>query len=212
MRCSLNRVIRLLWVIIASGPLVAPHALGQLEEVVVTAQKRQEGILSVPIAVTAFDTGALAARQINSFSDLQFNTPSVNYSKGNFDGSNFQIRGIGNAPVAASADLGVGVHINDAPIFTSRLFETEFFDVSQVQVLRGPQGTLQGRNSTGGTVNMLTRKPTREFEGYLDAEFGNYDHRRARGAVNLPLGKHLAVRLAGIWQDRCGYKDNVYKG
>ena len=194
------------------GLCLGTTAQAQLEEIIVTAQKRQESIQSVPIAVTAFDAEALAARQINSFSDLQFNTPSVNYSKGQFDGSNFQIRGVGNALVAASADLGVGVHINDAPIFTSRLFETEYFDISQVQVLRGPQGTLQGRNSAGGTVNMLTRKPTREFEGYLDTEVGNYDHRRVKAAINIPLGEQFAARISGIWLDRDGYTDNIYNG
>jgi outer membrane receptor protein involved in Fe transport len=198
--------------VLCAGICLGTDARAQLEEVIVTAQKRQETIQSVPIAITAFDAEALAARQINSFFDLQFNTPSVNYTKGQFDGSNFQIRGIGNALVAASADQGVGVHINDAPIFTSRLFETEYFDISQVQVLRGPQGTLHGRNSTGGSVNMLTRKPTREFEGYLDTELGNYDHRRVKGAVNLQLGDRLALRLAGIWLDREGYTDNIYNG
>ena len=192
------------------GSIVSNAASAQLEEVIVTAQKRLETLQTVPIAVTAFDAEALAARQINNFSDLQFNTPSVNYTKGNFDGSNFQIRGIGNLLIAASADQGVGVHINDAPIFTSRLFETEYFDVDQVQVLRGPQGTLQGRNSTGGTVNMLTRKPGQEFEGYLDAQLGNHDHRRVKGAVNLPLGEQVAARFSGIWLDRDGYTDNVY--
>ena len=202
----------IVWVAFTLGLVFGNSVHAQLEEIIVTAQKRLERIQSVPIAVTAFDAEALAARQINSFSDLQFNTPSVNYSKGNFDGSNFQIRGIGNALVAASADLGVGIHINDAPIFTSRLFETEYFDISQIQVLRGPQGTLQGRNSTGGTVNMLTQKPVREFEAYIDTEFGNYDHRKVKGAVNLPLGERFALRLAAIWLDREGYTDNTYNG
>ena len=112
----------------------------------------------------------------------------------------------------SSADEGVGIHINDVPIFSSRLFETEYYDIEQVQILRGPQGTLQGRNSTGGTVNMLTKKPSEEFEGDIDIEYGDFDHKKVKGALNIPLGDLAGMRLSGIWLQRDGYTENIYTG
>ncbi len=185
----------------------------QLEEVIVTAQKRAESAQDVPIAITAFDDEALTAKQIVGFADMRFAAPNVSYTKANFTGNNFQIRGVGTNLVAASADNGVGVHVNEVPLISPRLFETEYFDVEQVAVLRGPQGTLYGRNSTGGAVNMITRTAhTEGIEANLEAQYGNYDHMRINGALNIPLGDSFAMRFAGLWLDREGYTENVFDG
>lgn len=193
--------------------LLSLEASAQLEEVIVTAQKRAESVQDVPIAITAFDEDSMKARQIVGFSDIRYTAPNVNYTKTNFTSSNFQIRGVGTNLVAASADAGVGIHVNEVPIFSPRLFETEYFDVAQVAVLRGPQGTLYGRNSTGGAVNMMTRTASPgEFGGNIEGQYGNYDHKKVTGAVNIPLGEQFAARFAGLWLEREGYTENLYTG
>ena len=193
---------------VASG-----SAAAAIEEVVVTAQKRSESVQDVPISVSAFDAAALDAQQIDGFSDLQFNVPNVSFSKGNFSGSNFQIRGIGTLLTATSGDSGVAMHVNDVYLQSPRLFETEYYDMAQVEILRGPQGTLFGRNSTGGAVNLKTARP--DFDGVggdLEIQAGNFDHRRIKGAVNVPVSDTVAMRFAGLYLDRGGYTDNITTG
>jgi iron complex outermembrane recepter protein len=174
---------------------------------------RAESIQDVPILVPAFDAAALDARQIDGFSDLQFNVLNVSYSKGNFSGDNFQIRGIGTLLTAASSDSGVAMHVNDVYLNTPRIFETEYYDMAQLEVLRGPQGTLFGRNATGGAVNLKTARPEMgEFYADLEGQIGNYDHRKLKGAVNTPISDRVAGRIAGIWVDREGCTDNIVTG
>ncbi len=184
----------------------------QIEELVVTAQKKEEALQDVPIAVSAFDQNALEKSKIDGGPNLVLAVPNVNFSKGNFTGYNFQIRGIGSKLVAASGDAGTGIHLNNAPLISNNLFETEFYDVERVEVLRGPQGTLYGRNATGGVVNMLTAKPTDTFEGNARAEYGNYNTMKARGMINVPLGEMLALRVAGSYLKRDGFGKNLVTG
>jgi outer membrane receptor protein involved in Fe transport len=184
-----------------------------IDRVIVTAQKREENLIDVPIAVSAFDSVALDRKQIDQATDLQLNVPNVAFSKGNFTGSNFQIRGIGVSSVGASSDSGVETHFNSMPVRNPRLFETEYFDVERVEVLRGPQGTLYGRNATGGAVNVLARKPKQgEFSGNLELEAGNYGEMKAKGALNIPVGNTLSMRFAAIDYQRDGFTQNLFTG
>eukprot|EP01030_Chromulinospumella_sphaerica_P014633 gene14633-14430_t len=128
-----------------------PAATGTtVGELIITAQKREEAIQDVPIAVSAFNQESLEKAKIDGGPNLVLAIPNVNFSKGNFTGYNFQIRGVGSKLVAGSGDAGTGIHLNNAPLTANNLFESEFFDVERVEVLRGPQGTLYGRNATGG--------------------------------------------------------------
>ena len=182
-----------------------------IPEIIVTSQRTEQTSQTVPIAVTAVDASALDRLQIDNFSDLQFNIPNVSFSKDNFTGSNFQIRGIGNTLVAATSDNGVSIHINDVAVNSARLFETEYYDLERIEILRGPQGTLFGRNATSGVVNMITKRPVMdEFSSKAEFEYGNYDTTRVEAAVNLPLGEKVAVRLAGNWIKRDGYTRNIF--
>ncbi len=183
-----------------------------IQELVVTAQKREEALQDVPIAVSAFNQDALEKAKIDGGPNLVLAVPNVNFSKGNFTGYNFQIRGIGSKLVAGSGDAGTGIHLNNAPLIANNLFETEFYDVERVEVLRGPQGTLYGRNATGGVVNMITAKPIDEFEAMVRGEIGNYSSRKLRGMINVPLGDTFAVRLAGSYLKRDGYGKNLVTG
>ncbi len=206
--------------LLSAGLLVGFEAAAQdqvegvfIEEVVVTAQRRAESLQDVPLSVSAFDAAALERNQIESFTDVQLSTPNLSFSKTNFTTSSFQIRGIGNATVGAAADAGVSVHVNDLPTVASRLYELEYFDVERLEILRGPQGTLFGRNATGGLVNMITAKPELgNFYGSADVEVGDFASSRVKGMVNIPISDTLAARFAGIITQRDGYTENLFDG
>src|SRR3546814_9800282 len=97
--------------------------------------------------------------QIENASDLQLTLPNVSFSKGNFTSASFTIRGVGDLCVGVTCDAATAIHVNGSPLFGTRLFETEYFDLERIEVLRGPQGTLFGRNATSGVVNVVTAKP-----------------------------------------------------
>ena len=205
--------------VLAMG-LLAPAAIAQEDEstrtlstVTVTTQKVEESIQDVPIAVSAFDEDAINRLQLTGGPDLVKAVPNVSFTKGQFTGNNFKVRGIGNDAVAQSSDAGVGIHQNDVPLATNFLFEQEYFDIERVEVLRGPQGTLYGRNATGGVVNIITRKPVLgEFGANAELTYGNYDTIKAKGMVNLPIGDSLALRVAGALTQRDGYTKNTVDG
>lgn len=184
-----------------------------LGTVTVTTQKTEESIQDVPIAVSAFDEASLEKMQMSGGPDLVKSIPNVVFTKGNFTGYNFRIRGIGVDAVSTSSDAGVGVHINDVPMTSNSFFEAEFYDVERVETLRGPQGTLYGRNATGGVVNVITAKPVLgEFAANLEGTYGNYNTFKVKGMVNMPLGDNAALRVAGSMLQRDGYVDNLTTG
>lgn len=196
----------------SDAPIATPRraeAAGD-DAIIVTARRRAERIIDVPLAVTAFSEEQLDERKIEGGSELLRAIPNVNFSKDNFTGYNFVIRGIGAKVLAATADPGVAISFNSTPLIRNRLFEQEYFDVERVEVLRGPQGTLYGRNATAGVVNMLPHLPEiGSFDGNFEAEGGNYEARRFRGHINIPLGDTLAVRIAGASTEREGFDYNT---
>lgn len=180
-------------------------------DVIVTAQKREESIQSVPIAVSAFSAENLDAMKIEGGSELMRAIPNVAFSKGNFSMYNFSIRGIGTKAVSASSDPAVAVSFNNTPLIRNRLFEQEYLDVNRVEVLRGPQGTLYGRNATGGVVNMIPNLPQPDFDAMLKAEVGNYNSIRSQMMINIPLSDTFWLRAAGNLTKRDGFDHNTYK-
>ncbi|GAA0470182.1 TonB-dependent receptor [Parasphingorhabdus litoris] len=196
---------------------VASPAWAQVEDdvddnvIIVTAQRQAQSLQEVPIAVSAFDAQALEAQQIENASDLQLTLPNVSFTKSNFTASSFTIRGIGDLCVGVTCDSATAIHLNDAPLFNTRLFETEYFDLERVEVLRGPQGTLFGRNATSGVVNVVTAKPELgEFKGSVEGQFGNFESYQVKAMVNVPIGDSLAFRAAGFYQNRDGYTKNLF--
>ncbi|HEV2561999.1 MAG TPA: TonB-dependent receptor [Rhizomicrobium sp.] len=188
----------------------ASAAESGIESVVVTSSKIKGDIQTVPIAITALSQEQLTARQIAGGPDLVKEVPNLTFSKTNFTGYNIQIRGIGTQAISVTTDPAVAVAFNDTPFIRNHFFEQEFFDVSQVEVLRGPQGTLYGRNATAGVVNVVSAKPTDQFEAMASADIGNYHNRRYEGMVNIPIvGDTLDLRVAGEWTKRDGYSFNT---
>ncbi len=182
------------------------RAASGVETVVVTSSKIKGDIQTVPIAITALSQEQLTSRQIAGGPDLVKEVPNLTFSKTNFSGYNIQIRGIGTQAISVTTDPAVAVAFNDIPFIRNHFFEQEFYDVNQVEVLRGPQGTLYGRNATAGVVNVISAKPTDQFEAMLSVDWGNYTNRRYEGMVNIPIvDDRLDLRVAGEWTKRNGY-------
>ena len=188
---------------------VAEASTAGIESVVVTSSKIKGDIQTVPIAITALSQEQLTSRQIAGGPDLVKEVPNLTFSKTNFSGYNIEIRGIGTQAISVTTDPAVAVAFNDTPFIRNHFFEQEFYDVSQVEVLRGPQGTLYGRNATAGVVNVVSAKPTDQFDAMASADLGNYRNRRLEGMVNIPLiGDQLDLRVAAEWTKRNGYTFN----
>ena len=211
---SIANVLGLVLAICAIAPTVqAQDSTEFLEEIVVIAERlRADSVQDVPAAITAISSAMMERQQIENSSDIQLTVPNVSYSKGNFTTSAFQIRGIGNSAVGSTADSGVSVHVNEIPIESHRLYATEFYDVETISIMRGPQGTLFGRNATGGLINVRTKKPGKEFGASLEAEVGDYNSTRFKGHINIPMGDMFSARFAGISTQRDGYTTNQFTG
>ncbi|WP_414712814.1 TonB-dependent receptor [Sphingomonas sp.] len=196
----------------ASPPAGAAAADQGIADIIVTAQRQSEALQNVPIAVSAFSSDNLRQQQINSTSDLQLSLPNITYTKSNFtSSSSFNIRGIGDLCVGVTCDAATAVHVNDVPVLGSPIFQNEFFDVERIEVLRGPQGTLFGRNATGGVINFITAKPDLTgIHASGEAEYGNYQSVRVKGMFNLPVGETFGLRLAGYYLNRDGFTKNLF--
>jgi len=188
-----------------TAPAAAEEQGGNV--IIVTAQLREENVQDVPIAITALTSDNLRAARIEDSLDLQFNAPNVILSANR----NLTIRGVGSQTFGGTNDTNIGVLVNGVFLQQGSTFG-EFFDLERIEVLRGPQGTLFGRNTTGGLVNIISKRPTDAFEGYVSAQFENFDGRRIEGAVNLPVTDQFALRFAGHYLKRDGYTRNLEDG
>ncbi|HEX5776876.1 MAG TPA: TonB-dependent receptor [Caulobacteraceae bacterium] len=185
----------------------------EVEALIVTAQKREEDIQDVPIAISAFTQEDLTRSQIAGGPDLITQIPNFTFTKTNFSSYSIQIRGIGTQAISATTDPAVAVAFNNTPFVRNRFFEQEFYDLQRVEVLRGPQGTLYGRNATAGVVNIISAKPKFIYEAKASADVSNYNSTRIEGMVNIPLVEDaVAIRAAGAWTKRDGYATNELTG
>ena len=191
-----------------------PSPRATVETVTVTSSKLGGAdVQSIPIAITALSQEQLTATQTAGGPDLVKQVPNLTFTKTNFSGYSIQIRGIGTQAISVTTDPAVAIALNDIPFIRNHFFEQEFFDLSQAEVLRGPQGTLYGRNATAGVVNLITAKPTDQFEAQASGDIGNYKNRRFEGMINLPLvDDRLDLRVAGEWTKRNGYSTNGITG
>ena len=207
----MNRFIKYcLAVVVALGFQVPAFAQASLEEVIVTAQRTEQSLQDVPIAVTALSADDLVEKQVVTFSDLQLNVPSLQFGQGQYADSSISLRGIGALAVGLSYDGSVSYHLNEIPIPTSAIGD-ENFDTARIEILRGPQGTLFGRGSTGGAVNVVANMPDFDEQyGKVKVTAGNYNTQKLETMFNMPINENLAVRFAGYALKRDGYIDNLY--
>lgn len=199
----------------AASPAVAQEPADSSEamsaEIVVTAQRRSEALERTPVAVSVVSSDTLAKRAITSERDLQFATPGLTVRASQNDNSlNYSLRGQ-TVDAYTSSLPSVLPYINEVQVGGSG--STAFYDLQSVQVLKGPQGTLFGRNATGGAVLFTTAKPTDELSGYAKARYGRFDDFQLEGAINLPIAPDtVLLRVAGVHRSRDGIQRNLFYG
>lgn len=203
----------------AAAPIAhAQDAGGQeiitMEEMVVTAQRRAQSIQDVPIAVSAFSAQELEARQVTETLDLFRYVPNAiaHNNTGLGSANTYYIRGLGNTESVSTFDPPVGTYVDDIYMTRQNANNFSFFDVERVEVLRGPQGTLFGRNTTGGAVNVIMRKPGEEFGGFTEVGYGRFDKITARASVDVPVTDKLLTKVSGFYITDDGFVDNLTTG
>jgi iron complex outermembrane receptor protein len=184
---------------------------GGIADIVVTAQKRAENVQDIPLAITAVSGDTLAERQVTGVDALATIAPSVNF--GTYGGSaRIAVRGIGFDTVNPGAEGRIAYHVDGVYISRPGAQLGTFFDVERVEVLRGPQGTLYGRNATGGSINVITRQPTREPSGYANLTVGNFGRVAVDAALSGALTDGVSARIAVMSNNRGGYGKNEFTG
>lgn len=185
-----------------------PESSGRrLSTVTVTAQKRETSLQSTPVAISAFEGEALEERGIDDLANLQSYIPNlhVGEEQGQFK---ISLRGIGLQGTSTISDSGVAFYIDGNYIARPIGGTATFYDIERIEVLRGPQGTLYGRNATGGVVNVISKLPTSEFGGSVGASVGSRDFYEIRGVLNVPLSDNVFARFSGVYNEEEGYIEN----
>ena len=185
-----------------------------IDEIIVTAEKRTESLQDVSKAVTALGADELETKNIVDFVGLSAIAPGVTVAKNEGYKTVISIRGVGDETNQnAIAAPSVALHMDGIFIASKFSLRTDFIDLERIEVLRGPQGTLFGQNSTGGTVNVVSKLPSFDgFEGKADITLGNYNLSKVRGSFNTPLSENVATRNSFVITDRDGFTDNVING
>lgn len=199
----------------AIGPQSSQASGSTVETVIVTAQKRSEESQKVPIALTAVDGSALDTQGITGFEQLGARVPSLRFGAGVTGGENvITMRGLGSQNTTPGGDSPVAYSVDGVTLQRSTSVDPEFYDVARIEVLRGPQGTLYGRNSVGGSINVITNRPTDHLSGSIDVLIGDYSQRTFRGWANVPIvdednGLKIFARLTGVSAQHDGYASNL---
>lgn len=200
-----------------TGTVQAAEGYQQIEEITVTARKRAENLQDTPIAITAFSSEGLENRGISDISQIGEYTPNLVFDStsaiaATSSAASIYIRGIGQSDWALAVDPGVGLYLDGVYIARSVGGVMDLLDLERVEVLRGPQGTLFGRNTIGGAISLVTKKPGDEFYGDAEISLGRYDRLDARASVNIPIADTLAANIAVSSKKRDGYVENLHPG
>jgi iron complex outermembrane receptor protein len=183
-----------------------------VEEIVVTAQLREQKLQDVPISISAFNSDFINQTGSQTINDLQKYTPGLRIDATSTTQPVFEIRGISTNDFGIGTDPSVGIFVDG--VYSARSGESVIFfdDIDRVEVLKGPQGTLFGRNTAAGAISIITNKPTEDFEGLVDFKTGNYNKEEGTIVLNVPITDTLAARFDGIVNRRDGYTYNSYNG
>ncbi|HLL24635.1 MAG TPA: TonB-dependent receptor, partial [Kofleriaceae bacterium] len=219
--CS-TRAILVFLLATASAPVLAQTTAapatelaseGDIADIVVTAQRRVERLIDVPVSVVATSGETLEDLNLTASTDLQFVTPGFALGDANTPrGAGFRIRGIGTNVFADGIEQSVGTVVDGVPLARAGQGLADLTDVERVEVLRGPQGLLFGRNASAGVLNIVTRKPGNELELNANASYGSDDEIKLSGGVSAPLGAGLSARLSGYINRNNGFVTNVRTG
>ena len=200
--------------LLAAAVATPSVTFAQLEEVIVTSERRQASVQDVPIAVSAFNEELVEQLQIDDTLDLIHVVPNM------FGGNNtglgtanmYYLRAQGNDESIATFDPPVGTYVDDVYITRQNINNVALFDVESIEVLRGPQGTLYGRNTTGGALSVIMKKPGEAFGGFVEAGAGSYGRTTLRGSVDIPVSDNLLTKISGYWVEDDGYLENRRDG
>ncbi|MEG3176718.1 TonB-dependent receptor [Sphingomonas sp. RB3P16] len=193
------------------GTTPAAAADASNEDIIVTAQNRRQSVQDVPIAISVLSGTQLTAAGVTNVTAVERVSPSLQITS-DTNLTRVTVRGVGTLSAGETQDQSIAVNIDGEYINRPNVLNAAIFDVDRVEVLRGPQGTLYGRNSTGGAVNFITRKPGQEFAVDASATYGNYNQVIAQGGVDIPVGDIGGVRLSGIYSDHDGYNRHPNSG
>lgn len=188
---------------------IARASSTESDEVIVTAQRRPEPLQRSSLVVSVYDEDDVARARISQVTDLNALVPGIQVATGGAPAQVY-IRGVGDYSATAFAESAVTFTTDGVVLGRPTAINGQFFDLQRIEVLKGPQGTLYGRNASGGAINLITRKPGRHFGGYVGADVGNYGLKRFNGAVDLPVNDALAFRAAFQTVDRDGYLKGGY--
>ena len=178
-----------------------------------TSQKREQQVLDVPITMSVINAGFMEDNNITELDKLSEFVPGLQIRMQGVDRPSFVIRGLTSDEVSPAAQPRISVFYNNVPISRANGAAVELFDMQQVDVLKGPQGTLFGRGAEIGAINYISNKPTSDFNGFITAGIGNYNQKELSGAINIPVIKNkLFVRVAGIYDYQDGYIKNTFGG
>jgi iron complex outermembrane recepter protein len=180
-----------------------------LGEIVVTAQRRQENLQDVPTAITVFTPQQLTQFRIEQTEDLAQYTPGLTASTSQFGDPVFSLRGVGMNNANINQNPAVTEYINEVALPSVGLLGFQLFDLERVEVLKGPQGDLYGRNTTGGAINFITARPTQEFSSYVDVNYGNYNLTEIEAEIGGGVTDTLSLRLSGHTISRDGWQTVV---
>ena len=182
-----------------------------IEEIVVTATKRAQTVSEVAGSISAISADAIEQRSINNIEDIQGMVPNLNF-RDHLGSRLISIRGIGGNIETGVVEPGVAAHLDGVYLPRGDILAVDFNDLERVEVLRGPQGTLYGKNATGGTVNFVSKAPRDEFEGRITAGAGSFEGWRTSAVLSGPLSDGVAARVSAFYSDDLGYVDNVWTG
>lgn len=202
--------------VMACAPVLAAEQAAQsdasasddsgIAEIIVTAQRRQENLQKAALAITAVSAETLERAGVTDTSSLSRISPALQIGTLNGPATQYYIRGVGKFTANSLTDSAVSISLDGVPIARDSAVQGMFYDLERVEVLKGPQGTLYGRNATGGAINVITAKPKLgETSGYVNGEYGNYDAMKLNAAINLPMGENTAMRVAGSLSQHDGY-------
>ncbi len=196
---------------VGTGPVLAQDVF--LEEIIVTAQKREQSVQDVPIAVTVLDAEKINSAHAVGLEGLQQLIPSVSFRKGNTNrNSTVVVRGIGTISFSTAAEPSVSTVVDGVVLGRSGQAFTDLYDLERIEVLRGPQGTLFGKNASAGVVNMTTKRPTDELTGSLDVSIFEDDETRIKAGISGALGENVRASLTAFDGNFDGYITNVFNG
>ncbi|MFM1976014.1 MAG: hypothetical protein RL145_860, partial [Pseudomonadota bacterium] len=184
-----------------------------LEVIVVTAQKRDQNLQSVPVAVTAISSATIANQRLADFTDLTRVAPSLTITQTTSSPNNSVIlRGIGTFAFSIGVEPSVAVIIDDMPVVQQAQAFDNMSDLQRIEVLKGPQGTLFGKNSSAGVINIVTKDPSNELDGTVSATLASDQDVRAEGIVSIPFNDKVGLRLTGFYHNFDGNIDNLTSG